>query len=70
MSVAITMPRRLMRKPAPINWSMVMWPLANTTALGGVATGIMKARLAASTVGKTRTNGFSVGGLPADQLGV
>ena len=42
-----------------MNCAMRSWPLPKTTALGGVATGIMKAQLAASTVGNTSSRGLS-----------
>ena len=40
--------------PARAISRMVTWPVANTMALGGVATGIMNAQLAARAVGMIR----------------
>src|SRR5690606_39550947 len=38
-------------KPAEIMSPIFMWPVPKTMALGGVATGIMKAQLAATAAG-------------------
>src|SRR5690554_2487168 len=47
----------LSAKPALIISEIFMWPLENTMAFGGVATGIMKAQLAAMAAGTVNSSG-------------
>src|SRR5690554_6009754 len=53
----VTIENRVMAKPFWIMWLILRCPLANTMAFGGVATGIMKAQLAASAVGIASNTG-------------
>src|SRR5690554_379691 len=50
-------PARFSLKPALIMSEMRMWPVPNTMAFGGVATGIMKAQLAATAAGTAYRRG-------------
>ena len=49
-----TTPRTFSQTPAFIIWGSSICPEPKTMALGGVATGIMKAQLAAMVAGKIR----------------
>src|SRR5690606_24361611 len=49
---------RLRKNPARTIWEMESRPVPYTMALGGVATGIMKAQLAAMATGTVRTSGW------------
>ena len=49
---------RFNKKPARIIWGIVKRFDENTIALGGVATGSMKAQLAAKVIGTHSTNGL------------
>ena len=47
----VAMENNVIAKPLRIIWLILICPLAKTIALGGVATGIIKAQLAAIAVG-------------------
>jgi len=54
--VISAMPIRLSQNPARAIWAMRMRSEPNTTAFGGVATGSMKAQLAAIAAGTIRAS--------------
>src|SRR5690554_5306429 len=57
MMPTMATPARLSLKPALIMSLIFMWPVPNTMAFGGVATGIMKAQLAATAAGTAKRIG-------------
>src|SRR5690606_16093681 len=56
--LTMTVPIRFRSRPARIIDWIFRWPVANTMALGGVATGIMNAQLAAMAPGTVINRGF------------
>ena len=61
MIVTMTIPIRLRKRPARTICGIVIWPVAKTMAFGGVATGSMKAQLAAMVIGTVKGDMHSIG---------